>query len=99
MEGVDEMAVLVHSQGEDWTQELYQATLDQVIPDPSMPPTGLIAHFATPREGGGWQVIDVWESEEVFRRFLEEQLIPAAKDLGAPPFESKVTELYNSLIP
>jgi hypothetical protein len=93
------MAVLVQSHSADWTQELYQATLDRVIPDPSKPPTGLIAHFGAPKEEGGWQVVDVWESEEVFRRFLEEQLIPAAKDLGAPPFEATVTGLYNSLIP
>ncbi|MDO0914584.1 hypothetical protein QQM39_28255 [Streptomyces sp. DT2A-34] len=41
----------------------------------------------------------MWESEEQFRRFLEESVIPAAKAVGAPPFDSQVVELYNSLIP
>ncbi|EKX66438.1 hypothetical protein Sipo8835_27725 [Streptomyces ipomoeae] len=93
------MAVLVHSEGADWNQELYQATFDRVIPDRSDPPAGLIAHFAGPVEQGGWQVVDVWESEEAFRRFMEEAVLPAAKDLGAPPFDSHLGEVRNSLIP
>ncbi|MFI6011458.1 hypothetical protein ACIBAG_22020 [Streptomyces sp. NPDC051243] len=92
------MAVLVVNQGAEWTQELYQATFDRAIPDRTNPPAGMVAHYAAPSEGGGWQVIDVWESEEAFRRFLEESVVPAAKELGAPPFESHVTELYNSLV-
>jgi hypothetical protein len=93
------MAILVSHQGADWNQELYQATFDRAIPDRSNPPAGLIAHFGAPREEGGWQVIDVWESEEAFRRFLDEKVIPAAQDLEAPPFDTKVSELHNSLIP
>lgn len=93
------MAVLVHNQSADWNQQLYQETFDRVIPDRSKPPTGLIAHFGAPREDGGWQVIDVWESEDAFRRFMEEAVYPAAKDLGAPPFDSKVVEIFNSLMP
>lgn len=93
------MAVLVQNQGAGWNRELYQATFDKAIPDRSHPPAGLIAHFGAPMEGGGWQVIDVWESEEAFRRFLEESVIPAAQELGAPPFDSKVVEVHNALIP
>ncbi|MEU1895023.1 hypothetical protein ACH4D4_33775 [Streptomyces pristinaespiralis] len=93
------MAVLVVNQAPDWNQELYQATLDRVIPDRDNPPAGLIAHFAAPGAAGGWQVIDVWESEDALRRFLEGSVLPAAKELGAPPFDTKVVEIYNSLIP
>jgi hypothetical protein len=93
------MTVLVHNQAADWDQTLYEQTFDRVIPDRTNPPTGLIAHFATPREAGGWQVVDVWESEAAFRRFLEESIIPAAKELGAPPFDTTIVEVRNSLIP
>ncbi|MFE2431629.1 hypothetical protein ACFXJ5_33465 [Streptomyces sp. NPDC059373] len=93
------MAILVHNQSADWTQELYQTVFDRTLPDPTKPPTGLIAHFAAPGEGGGWQVIDVWESEDALRRFMEETVYPAAQELEAPPFDSKVVEVYNSLIP
>ncbi|MEV0170342.1 hypothetical protein AB0I00_04310 [Streptomyces sp. NPDC050803] len=93
------MTVLVHNQAVDWNQELYQQTFDRVIPDRANPPAGLIAHFAAPGEDGGWQVVDIWESEADFRRFLEEAVIPAAKEIGAPPFGTTIVELYNSLVP
>ncbi|MBT2525423.1 hypothetical protein ABZX62_26440 [Streptomyces flavidovirens] len=92
------MAVLVHNQGADWNQELYQATFDRTT-DRTNPPAGLIAHFGAPGEAGGWQVIDVWESEDAWRRFMEEAVYPAAQELGAPPFDTKMVEIYNSLIP
>ncbi|MCH0543281.1 hypothetical protein I3F58_27770 [Streptomyces sp. MUM 203J] len=93
------MAILVHNQGADWNEQLYRATFDRAIPDPQNPPAGLIAHVAGPREQGGWQVVDVWESEEKFRAFLEGAVYPAVKELGAPPFDTTVTEVRNSLIP
>ena len=91
------MAVLVHNQGADWNQGLYDATFARAIPDRTNPPAGLIAHYAAPREAGGWQVVDVWESEEAFRRFVQEAVLPVAKELGAPPFDTTVVEIHNSL--
>ncbi|MET7621055.1 hypothetical protein [Streptomyces sp. NPDC005408] len=93
------MAVLVQNYGADWNQELYQTTFDRAIPDRTKPPAGLIAHLAAPGENGGWQVVDVWESEAAFRQFVEEVLMPVAQEAGAPPFDSSVVELHNSLIP
>ncbi|MGW0844867.1 hypothetical protein ACWD26_32995 [Streptomyces sp. NPDC002787] len=92
------MPVLAYHHGPDWSQELYQATLNRAIPDPDSLPSGMIAHYAAPAEGGGWQVVDVWESAEDHDRFVRERVVPAAQELGAPPFETKVTELYNSLV-
>ncbi|MGX1471335.1 UNVERIFIED_CONTAM: hypothetical protein RKD50_000143 [Streptomyces canus] len=92
------MPILGYHYGTDWNQELYQATIDRIIPDPNDLPSGLIAHYAAPGEGGGWQVVDVWESAEQHDRFIRERVMPAAQELNAPPFETKVTELYNSLV-
>ncbi len=36
-------------------------------------PEGMLFHVAGPMEGG-WQVIDVWESEEAWHRFRDEKL-------------------------
>lgn len=36
-------------------------------------PKGMLFHVAGPIEGG-WQVIDVWESEEAWHRFRDEKL-------------------------
>ncbi|MDH6604586.1 hypothetical protein M2164_000221 [Streptomyces sp. SAI-208] len=92
------MPVLAYHHGPDWTQELYQATIDRAMPDAGDLPSGLIAHYAAPLEGGGWQVVDVWESAEDHDRFLRERVIPVAQELGAPAFQAQVTELYNSLV-
>ncbi|GAA3842562.1 hypothetical protein GCM10022226_76600 [Sphaerisporangium flaviroseum] len=43
---------------------------------PDRPP-GLLAHVAGPTDEG-WRIINVWESEEAFRRFQSERLIRAA---------------------
>ncbi|WP_248964229.1 hypothetical protein [Sphaerisporangium perillae] len=43
---------------------------------PGRPP-GLLAHVAGPTEDG-WRIINIWDSEEAFRRFQSERLIRAA---------------------
>ena len=56
-------------------------------------PEGLIVHVAgpTPR---GFRIIDVWDSEDAWERFLRERLEPARERAGvtgvapAPHFES-----------
>ncbi|MEV4439949.1 hypothetical protein AB0K09_13145 [Streptomyces sp. NPDC049577] len=93
------MTVMVHSRGAAWTRELYQETFDRAVPDPDDPPAGLIAHFAGPGEEGGWQVVEVWESVEAFHGFLEKAVLPVARDLKAPPFDSSTVEIHNALIP
>ncbi|WP_037677528.1 hypothetical protein [Streptomyces griseus] len=93
------MPVLGYHYGPDWTEELYQVTLERVFPDPDDLPSGLIAHYAAPAEGGGWQVVDIWESREQHDRFIQEKVLPVAKEFDAPPFETKVTEIYNVMVP
>jgi len=50
---------------------------------PSGAPAGIIFHScgAVPQ---GWRIIDVWESEEAFSRFVDERLLPAVRALGWP---------------
>ena len=40
-------------------------------------PPGAISHFVT-KTDDGVRVVDVWESQEVFQRFAEEQIGPYA---------------------
>jgi hypothetical protein len=51
------------------------------------PPPGQIFHIEGPGEGGGARVVDVWESEEAFNKFLQERLGPAFERAGVqmPP--------------
>ena len=59
-------------------------------------PAGLIMHAAGEIEGGRWQSVSVWESEDDFNRFREERLMPAVQqalgeamlESGPPPSET-----------
>jgi hypothetical protein len=55
--------------------------LPEVTPDRKLP-TGCLVHIAGPLPGGGWPVIDVWESREGCDRFTEQKIVPAAQSLG-----------------
>jgi hypothetical protein len=47
---------------------------------------------------GGWRVIEVWESEQDARRFVEERVLPAAEAVGAPPPPApQIWQLHNCL--
>lgn len=45
-------------------------------------PLGGILHIAGPSPNGGWRVIEIWESEEEAKRFLQERFAPALKAVG-----------------
>jgi hypothetical protein len=77
------------------TREQY----DQVDREIQGDPEGLILHTAA-EHGGGMRIIDVWESEEAYRRFEQETLMPAMGRAGLeapggepPPLDSY--ELHN----
>ena len=39
-------------------------------------PDGLIVHAAG-EDGGTWRAVSVWESEDAYRRFRDDKLVPA----------------------
>ena len=45
------------------------------------PEHGILSHVAGPTPGGGWRVVDVWESEEAFQRFGQ-KLMPLLQQAG-----------------
>jgi hypothetical protein len=47
-------------------------------------PAGGILHVAGPSPNGGWRVIEVWESEQDAKRFVQDRLLPAFQAVGAP---------------
>jgi hypothetical protein len=50
-------------------------------------PPGLILHTAS-RADGGVRIVDIWQSEADYRRFEQEQLMPAMGRLGWPAPET-----------
>jgi hypothetical protein len=45
-------------------------------------PAGLHTHMAGPTEGGGWIVVEVWESQEDQDEFMKTRLGPALGKAG-----------------
>jgi hypothetical protein len=93
------MAVVIWNSSPEWNDELYEQTATKLwgtlVPEDL--PEGNLVHVAMPRPEGGWQVIDVWQTEEAYQAFLHAKLIPAATAVNAPPFDSKVIEAHTVL--
>jgi heme-degrading monooxygenase HmoA len=76
------------------TREQYDRVDQEIAEDPE----GLILHTAS-EKGGSMRIVDVWESEEAYRRFERETLFPALQRAGVdtsggpPPLEG--FEIHN----
>lgn len=64
------------------SQEMYESVRERLALDK---PAGGIFHVAGPSPNGGWRVIEIFESDDAAKRFIEERLAPAFQALGAPP--------------
>ena len=81
------MSVIAVFQGPSLTRESYEESVRLLtngrgkLESPSdWPVEGLLAHVAGDT-GSGFRVVDVWESEEAFRRFAE-KLAPVMQQIG-----------------
>jgi hypothetical protein len=64
------------------SQEIYESVREQLKLER---PAGGIAHVAGPSPKGGWRVIELFNSEQDARSFLQERLGPALKAAGGSP--------------
>jgi hypothetical protein len=81
------MAIVAVFQGPTFNQANYEESVRQLtggrnrLASPAdWPVQGLLAHVAG-QGPGGFRVVDVWESEDAFRRFGE-KLLPILKKIG-----------------
>ncbi len=81
------MAVVLVHQGGGLTQESYEEAVkrvtggkDRAESPEDWPVEGLLVHAAG-EGGGGFRVVDVWESEEAAQRFGE-KLTPILQEIG-----------------
>jgi hypothetical protein len=74
------MAVVMQMRWDGVAPEQYNQTRDLVEWETETP-EGAIFHVAW-FDGGGLNVIDVWESPEQFQRFVDERLTPATTRVG-----------------
>ncbi len=81
------MPVVVVHQGPSLTQDRYEETVRRLTGGKSSlespadwPVEGLLVHAAG-QGANGFRVVDVWESEDAFRRFGD-TLVPILQELG-----------------
>ncbi len=75
------MAVAMVVDNPQGSREIYDAVREKLGLEK---PAGGIFHVAGPSPSGGWQVIEIWDSEQDAKQFAKERLLPAFEDLGAP---------------
>ncbi|HEU4973833.1 MAG TPA: hypothetical protein VFT50_01990 [Baekduia sp.] len=56
-----------------------------------------VAHTAAIGEHGGMVVVDLWDSPASFEAFAEEQILPAAQQVGLGPFEPRFRTVGNRI--
>ena len=94
------MAVAVQMDFEGATLEQYDQICGKMGLAPKGPgPKGAISHFATMTESG-LRVVDVWESQEQFEQFAQENIGPYSQEVGLPnPPSLQFFEVHNYFTP
>ena len=89
------VAFLVDASGT--TQERYDQVIE-TLQRAGITAQGRIFHVAGPMEGGGWRVVEVWESQEAVNKFFQEVLGPALQEAGVaatPPQFWPVHDMFS----
>ena len=69
------MPVLMIAEVPNLTEDIYSGMIPQLMPL-MKGAKGFIAHAGGPAPGGGWRVVEMWESEEDGQRWFDETVKP-----------------------
>jgi hypothetical protein len=69
------MPVLMIGEVPNLTEDVYAGMVGRLMPL-MRAHKGFIAHTGGPNPGGGWRVVEVWESEEDGQTWFEENVEP-----------------------
>ncbi len=75
------------------TSEQYDKVIKELEVKGVGAPDGRLHHVASP-DGGGFFVVDIWESEEKLDKFAQ-VLIPTLKGVGVTPAEPEIRPVHN----
>jgi hypothetical protein len=82
----------------DLTPTEYRAVLDELGVE-TRPEGGIYLHLTTPTDFG-FRIIEIWDEQAGFERFLEQRLAPATKAVGMDrETQITVTPLHNLFAP
>jgi hypothetical protein len=86
------MAVMITGDQSGMTKEMYEEMASTMLPLLVKRP-GFIAHAAWPVEGG-WQVMEIWESQADHDSWAADVVLPAMPE-GMPPIKMTYQPLHN----
>ena len=94
------MAIAVQMDFAGATLDQYDQVIQLMGLTPMGPgPAGAISHFVTMTDSG-LRVIDVWETQEQFEKFAQEQIGPFSQQVGfSGPPEIQIFPVHNYLTP
>lgn len=69
------MAIGIIFDAKDLTEQQYDQVRNETAPNDTMP-KGMLYHAAGPT-AGGWNVVEIWESEADARKFFDDKLAEA----------------------
>jgi hypothetical protein len=75
------MAVGLMFEDKAVTKAMYEAVLEEVMPGRVAAP-GMLFHSGGPMPGGGWRVMETWESQAALDTFVEHKLGQALERAG-----------------
>jgi hypothetical protein len=87
------MAIAILTETPGGTKEQYEQVIGEIGLTGSQLAPGQLVHFAGPT-AGGWQVVTVWESQEVADKYLKEKVKPARQKFGLPETPPKVFPVH-----
>jgi hypothetical protein len=89
------MAVGVVIEFESGSLDQYDQVIERMGLTPGGPtPPGALFHWVTATDGG-FRVTDVWENEEQFGAFADEQIGPHSQAVGLPEPKITLYEVHN----
>jgi hypothetical protein len=93
------MAVAFKMEFEGATLEQYDRVMELMgLDQGDTSPDGAVFHWAAPTDSG-IIVVDVWESDEQFNKFAEQQIGPYTQEVGIPnPPAVTRFEVHNTLV-
>lgn len=94
--------IMVYFDFPDATLQQYEAIWEELRATGHANPKGLLSHAGAGKEGGGFLVVDVWESQAAFEEFsnvlvpiIQKQNLPLGQPMILPVhyFYEKVSEM------
>jgi heme-degrading monooxygenase HmoA len=90
------MAILAMAEIPGATHEMYDRVNELMGITADNPPAGLIHHLGLDTDDG-MMIIDVWESADAFKSFIDSNM-DKMQAAGIPPFEPTILPVHNMLL-